>query len=88
MEASPYFKYFSSVSPGYDRMLTFNFEPSANCDVTNFIEYIYMCYSDISIIDLPTVKGTIYVESCQDDYRCFSPVYQNYVKDRVLNEGI
>ena len=54
-------------------MLTFSFVPTATCNVTNFVEYLYTCYSDLAFIDLPAVQGAVYLESCQDEWTCLSP---------------
>lgn len=48
---SPYYKYFSKGN----KMLTFSFTPDRTCSATNFIEYFYKCYSDLSFIDLPAI---------------------------------
>lgn len=69
---SPYYKYFAKGQ----KLISYNAVPTAGCpaDIDNEFSYIYLCFTALSYIDLPAVKGALYLEQCQDDYRCFAPV--------------
>ena len=69
---SPYYKYFAKGQ----KLISYNAVPTAGCpaDIDNEFSYIYLCWTALSYIDLPAVKGALYLEQCQDDFRCFAPV--------------
>ena len=61
-------------------MISFNLIPTRSCPVNNEVSYVQYCYSELQYIDLPAVKGALYLEHCEQEYRCFAPVGQTYVK--------
>ena len=59
---SPYVKYFSFGEKTLTQIL-----PTAACDqAVNEIVYLQDCYNPLYYIDLPAVKGAVYIENCED----------------------
>jgi len=81
---SPYFKYFSLGQ----KTISLNAVPKFDCAVNNEVSYIQYCYSDLQYIDLPAIRGALYLEQCEDDYRCFTPVGQTYVATESEARGV
>ena len=50
-----------------------------NCDEPNDIAYLQNCYNPLFYLDMPALKGAIYIENCMDSQECLSPVTTEYL---------
>ena len=39
-------------------------------------------------LDLPGIKGALYIEHCEKDYRCFYPVGENYIAEEAKKHKV
>ena len=71
---SPYYKYFALEK----MVMTLN-KVSCAHNYTNEFMYFEKCYNQMLYIDLPPLKGAIYIHHCNDDITCNEPVSTEYI---------
>ena len=74
---SPYYKYFALEK----MVMTLN-HGSCEYNYTNEFMYFENCFSQMSYIDLPPLKGAINIHHCNDDITCNEPVSSNYISNQ------
>ena len=79
---SPYYKYFAEQK----FIMTLN-HGSCDYNYTNEFMFFEKCFSQMNYIDLPPLKGAVYIHHCNDDITCNEPVSMAYIADQQTHLG-
>ena len=60
---------------------------NSECDYTNEFMFFEKCYSQMTYIDLPPLKGAVYIHHCNDDITCNEPVSNDYIAYQFVTLG-
>ena len=78
---SPYYKYFALEKS----VLTLN--NNSECNYTNEFMFFEKCFSQMTYIDIPPLKGAVYIHHCNDDLTCNEPVSNDYLFNLFVTLG-